>query len=887
LSAYKSIFKALSAGATLITVNRRLARTLHDEYANYQQAGGAQVWKRPDISTLDTWLKCRLADVGQEGQFLNGAQADCLWQQVVRADLENHHLELMQIQATTRLVSQAHQLVVNAQCLDDSSRYRMTALCSAEHQAFLRWQSAYLSRCGQHNWIDGASLIDHVISLLNEGRVLVPEACIFIGFDEFDAGQQRLHDHLQKQGCRVEVGVIDPISQPINIEYVAAQNEREEIVAAACWARQKLEQRVGRVAVVIPDLARLQNSVERIFRHELAKSSYPDRVPVQSFNVSLGRPLAKQGMIATALMVLAVGRSVDFETISYLLRTPWLADVESEINARSRFEAQLRQQNMRQASVYSLLAMCRSKGGGCSSFIRLLNILEKEQKKTTKQSLSQWSDHFNHLLTQVGWPGERALTSDDYQALAAWREKLMPALASLSVVHGLVDRAIALRLLRKLAAEQLFQSKAQDDRLQVTGLLETAGLQYDAMWVTGLTDHVLPGRVQYNPFIPTSVQRHFQMPHSSIQHEHRYAQLTLDRLKLAAAEIVFSFSLSDGAITLSPSPFLPREVQTLQPQASNDDVTPQRSVELESLLDDIGQSLICDEQGHEVSGGTSVLKEQALCPFRAYAHHRLKIRALETPQTGIDSRVRGDLVHKILELFWTEVTSHEQLCSLSDEELMQYIALLTEQVLEQTRLNDQAKELLVIEKPRLTSLLFEWIGNIERQRHSFSVVSVEQRQQVKVGPLLLTAVPDRVDQLEDGRCVVIDYKSGVVENKSLIGESLVEPQLPIYALKSLSPHQQPIVAVVFAQIRLGECAFKGVAAEDDLLPRVKAVANSAATKRDIYDWPVLLADWDRQLNQLADDFVAAHAKVEPVAVNTCQFCDLARLCRIAESEGGN
>jgi len=93
--------------------------------------------------------------------------------------------------------------------------------------------------------------------------------------------------------------------------------------------------------------------------------------------------------------------------------------------------------------------------------------------------------------------------------------------------------------------------------------------------------------------------------------------------------------------------------------------------------------------------------------------------------------------------------------------------------------------------------------------------------------------------------------------------------------------------VVFAQIRLGECAFKGVAAEDDLLPRVKAVANSAATKRDIYDWPVLLADWDRQLNQLADDFVAAHAKVEPVAVNTCQFCDLARLCRIAESEGGN
>lgn len=887
MSAYRSIFNILSAGATLITVNRRLARTLHGEYATYQQKSGAQVWKRPDILTLDTWLKCRLADVGQEGQFLNSAQADCLWQQVVRADLEKQHLDLMQIQATTKLVSQAYQLVVNAQCLDDTDRYRIPTLCSAEHRAFLRWQSAYRLRCQQQGWIDGAALIDHVISLLNKGRVSTPTICLFIGFDEFDAGQQRLQDHLGQLGCRVEVGDLDPIDQPIDVQYCSEQNERDEIVAAARWARQQLEKRVGRVAVVVPDLARLQNSVERIFRSELAKSAHPDLVPVQSFNISLGRPLAKQGMIATAIMVLSVGRLVDFETISYLLRTPWLADAETEVNARCGFEARLRQQNMRQASVFSLLAMCRSKGRGCSSFVKLLNVLVEEQKKTTKLSLAQWGDHFNQLLTQLGWPGERALSSDDYQALAAWREKLIPALASLSVVHGQVDRAIALRLLRKLAAEQLFQPKAQDERLQVTGILETAGLQYDAMWVTGLTDHVLPGKVQHNPFIPTTVQRHYQMPHSSIQHEHRYAQLTLDRLRVAAPHVVLSFPLSDGAIALSPSPFLPQEAQTIQPQPFSDELLLQQGIELESLVDDVGLPIKCDEQGHEVSGGTSVLKDQALCPFRAYAHHRLKVRALETPQTGIDSRVRGDLIHKVLELFWTEVTSHEQLCSLSDEELLQYLGLLTEQVLEQTRFNDQAKELLSIEKPRLTSLLFEWIGNIERQRQPFSVVSVEQRQQVKVGPLLLTAVPDRVDQLDDGCCVVIDYKSGVVENKSLIGESLIEPQLPIYALKSLDSYQQKIAAVVFAQIRLGECAFKGISADDDLLPRVKSVANSAATKREIYDWPTLLADWNRQLDQLADDFVVAQAQVTPVAANTCQFCDLARLCRIAQSEGGS
>ncbi|MBW2185984.1 MAG: hypothetical protein JRG71_06135 [Deltaproteobacteria bacterium] len=68
------------------------------------------------------------------------------------------------------------------------------------------------------------------------------------------------------------------------------------------------------------------------------------------------------------------------------------------------------------------------------------------------------------------------------------------------------------------------------------------------------------------------------------------------------------------------------------------------------------------------------------------------------------------------------------------------------------------------------------------------------------------------------------------------------------------------------------------------MPRVKSVAKSAAVKRGIDDWPTLLDDWDRQLDQLAHDFSNAQAKVNPVAKSACQFCDLARLCRIAECE---
>ncbi|MBW2186518.1 MAG: hypothetical protein JRG71_09025 [Deltaproteobacteria bacterium] len=642
MNAYKSIFQAVAAGATLFTVNRRLARTLLDGYALYQKECGTTVWKRPDVLTLDTWLSCRLADVGQEGNLLNPAQSDCLWQQVVRADLLKQKLDLMQIQATTRLVAQAHRLVVDAQCLNHlthcSSHYQVAALLSPEHHAFLRWQSAYLHRCQQQGWIDGAALTDHVITLLDQGQVSVPSMAVFIGFDEFTGCQQRLQDQFTKLGCRVEVEVPRP-SQNIKIERFSGQDESEELSVAACWARQQLERGAKRVAVVVPELARLQNTVERIFRRELARSLFPERVPVQSFNVSLGRPLAKQGMVATALTVLSVGYSVDFETLSYLLRSPWLAGGTTDANSRAQLESWLRRQNIREITLSSLIKVCRKQGDGNHSFVQFLTLLDNDNKKSRNQSLVKWGDQFNQLLNQLGWPGDRSLTSDDYQALSAWRDKLVPALAALNVVHGDTNRTTALTMLRKLATEQLFQPKAQDDRLHVTGILETAGLHFDAIWVTGLTDQTLPGRVQHNPFIPTVVQRHFQMPHSSIEHEHHYAQVTIDRLSCSASQVVLSHPAGDGVVSFSPSPFIPANIHCLTSQ-QQDEITALEGddqgaeITLESLCDEVGRELVLGDHPYEVAGGTSVLKDQALCPFRAYAHHQLKVRALETPQTG-------------------------------------------------------------------------------------------------------------------------------------------------------------------------------------------------------------------------------------------------------------
>ena len=121
-----------------------------------------------------------------------------------------------------------------------------------------------------------------------------------------------------------------------------------------------------------------------------------------------------------------------------------------------------------------------------------------------------------------------------------------------------------------------------------------------------------------------------------------------------------------------------------------------------------------------------------------------------------------------------------------------------------------------------------------------------------------------------------------MKNDSLLAERLLEPQLPIYAT---ADRQAGADAVAFAQVRRGACRLVGVACEADLLPKVNAVAASKqAQDLGVSDWSELLAHWRAQLEQLATDYVAGEAAVNPVDVEiACIYCDLRGLCRIAEA----
>ena len=82
----------------------------------------------------------------------------------------------------------------------------------------------------------------------------------------------------------------------------------------------------------------------------------------------------------------------------------------------------------------------------------------------------------------------------------------------------------AVERLAAIARSTLFQPRAPEAPIHVLGVLESAGLEFDHLWVMGLTDEAWPLPEGAHPFIPIRLQRAAGVPQADTT-----ASLALDR----------------------------------------------------------------------------------------------------------------------------------------------------------------------------------------------------------------------------------------------------------------------------------------------------------------------------------------------------------------------
>jgi double-strand break repair protein AddB len=133
-------------------------------------------------------------------------------------------------------------------------------------------------------------------------------------------------------------------------------------------------------------------------------------------------------------------------------------------------------------------------------------------------------------------------------------------------------------------------------------------------------------------------------------------------------------------------------------------------------------------------------------PYAIYARHVLKLRRLDPLRPEPDPRLRGVVLHEVLEGFVrTGATSRDDLLRIADAVLAERVAWPLARTIWRARLEKAATPFLAFS-----------VGT------GGAPVLLEERGAAPLEGLdfTLTGKPDRIDRLADGRLLVIDYKTG-------------------------------------------------------------------------------------------------------------------------------
>ena len=804
----------------ILTPNERLARAFRLAYDAEQLADGRHAWATPRVASVNRFLSARAERslaFGDRSTLLSPEAELLLWQELGERDCER----LCELAADAWRLVQAFRIGLDDEAFAGTINSRL----------FRRWARRFRERLRQEGLITQAELADllpgdaerlHLVAF----DVVTPQLADFLRRSERAGGSVRHHrSRVMRKGPQ---------------KRVEAANRAAEIHAAAQWTRRILTRYPqAHIGVVFPYLTEAYHAIDHAFGIEFADAP-------QAVNLSGGTPLGEQPIWRDAELILrlAVGE-ISHREFQRVQHSPWLA-LGAPANIPPDGPEMLRMAYFRQARA----------SHGTGAWPRLA---ARSREFPARQSFGFWIAAFRSLLTLAGWNASTT-SSVQYQAYRQLTDCLehYSGLARLPGQSG----SDALQTLERLLKNRLFAPQRPPAPVQVLGYLETAGLVFSHLWVAGLQDTAWPAPPRPNPLLPVALQRVHGVPRADHLMEAEFAMEQTRRWRRACRYMVVSHAVDDSEERHRCSTL----VESLTPVAI-ERLVPRFRARRHPWLSDPPRAVlqpVTEARGSPVRetvtrGGTALLRDQAQCPFRAWAIHRLGLTELREPQNYPDALQRGTLIHEALYALYSGA-----LAPFTDTEIDGAVS---------AALNSHLRGAPDIyrrnESARIRRLLQAWV-EFDAGRPDFLVAGLELKEQFTVQDLELTLRIDRIDRDPDtGAQVVIDYKTGNVTANRLLAERLTEPQLPMYALTDPT-----IRATLYAQIGSDRVALKGLASEEVALGKARVTRLSAD------EWDDLTATWRSQIESLAREFGKGYAAVDPSSRAVCDNCHLPSFCRV-------
>lgn len=821
----------------VVTASRRLARLLSAEYNAQQLARGKRAWLTPVIVAWPDWL-ARLLDSagpGRQPARLNAHQSRILWESILREVIDD---PLVNIPSLTRHARDAWKRLHEWHVPFEEC---MSAASSRDQHVFAEAASRYRERLAAQDWIDDAMLCGAVTAKIRAGDVSVPEQLVLAGFDRLTPEVDGILAALRDCSTRIEVAAGKACDRSARV--IECDDPDVEIRAAGAWARKQLHEDPGRrIGIVVSGLEQDAARAGRLVREGLVPGwQYASAPRNAATNVSFGRRLHDYPAIEIALLVLRWScGTISGRDLSVLMRSAFLG--AGDVDARARLELELRRIPDRRwtPDLFLRAFTGRRAAEDATGWLNLVGELSDVRRaERSDASPAHWAKVVDSLLEKFRWPGDATLESGDFQLINRWRD-LLNDLAKLELVIPQMTLGQAIGQLSAMASDTVFQPELEGAVVQVLGPLEAAGLEFDRLWIAGLTASQWPPAGRPTALISRRLQRHYGLPDADPDDTAAYAQRVIDRLLGSAAVCVCSYPSRSGDSVETPTALLAD-----LPGGGVPDDPGWYASQLCTLA---ASTVVADDPvppvsaSESIAGGSATLQWQLTEPFSAFVKGRLGISTLRPIVPGLSPILRGDLVHLAAFHLYEERPSQADIRGWRGKELEQRISVAIERAFARyERHADRVlRELLSLERERIAGLLPALVA-VDLGRDSFVVEAVELSMDCVLNGVGFGLRIDRIDRYDDGAIAILDYKTGT-PRKFLDGSG--EPadvQLIVYAIAV----EGPVAALGFFNID----------------SRATALDACGRDAMDAEEWQDSLQRWTQAIEQAAGEFAAGDVRI--------------------------
>ena len=517
-----NLLEHLGQGATIITPNNRLSDSLLKYFYSNAHHKTADKPKCLPYSTciVNTYHHVTTNNPDQLHPILiNEAQCQHLWRKIIKSDPLITYSEGL-LNAVMQAWEHCLQWQIN---LEENPSFHYTP----QTRQFQLWCQTFVNELYARNLISEHQLIPYLIQAGCYN--LFTQAIVWACFDDFSPQQLSLQRYLESK--EIKQYRYDLISQSQRPEVLAAQDNTEELQQLISWLHLKIEQGEQRIGVVVPNLEQESRSLQRT----LLKHFDP-----ALFNISLGQNLSEFSLVAHALSWLNLDtNSLTPHQAALLLQSPYIANAKEEFIARSHF---LQNSTLLQDQSFPLKTLINNLHKEAPKLAQVLEQLKTYPKTASPQD---WILLFQERLNTMGFPGDYGLDSTNYQCFKRFTAAF-DEFRQLSLISTTLSSGEAITEFTRLLNNTIFQAQKSNASIQISGLLEASGCEFDSLWVMGLTDQCLPQKTRLSAFIPPQLQRELNMPHSIPARELQFAQQILARLQNGSKATVFSYARLQG-----------------------------------------------------------------------------------------------------------------------------------------------------------------------------------------------------------------------------------------------------------------------------------------------------------------------------------------------------